>query len=66
MEHNQEILGQVIAIIKQDGKKVDHGCGHVVKEYVSPHTGAKYELEVGDFGNGRKIWKDGILIGTID
>jgi hypothetical protein len=63
MEIDQNILKIVAATIITCGDKVDHGGGHVVKEYVTP-DGVKFEMEMCDYGYGRKIWKGDILIGT--
>jgi hypothetical protein len=63
MEIDQDILKLVAAVIISCGDKVDHG-GHVVKEFVTP-DGVKFEMEMCDYGHGRKIWKNKQVIGTI-
>jgi hypothetical protein len=63
MDIDQDILKLVAAAIIAGGRKVDHGGGHVVKEYVT-FDGVKFEMELCDYGNGRKIWKGDTLIGT--
>ena len=62
MEIDNDILKILAATIITCGDKVDHG-GHVVKKYVTP-DGVKFEMEMCDYGNGRKIWKGDTLIGT--
>ncbi len=53
----------IASVIKDEGQKMNYGGGHVVKEL--KFCGSKYEIDMCDFGNGRKIWKDNELLGTI-
>jgi uncharacterized protein (DUF39 family) len=54
----------IASVIKDEGRKMDYGGGHVVKEL--KFCGSTYEIDMIDYGNGRKVWKDKELLGTID
>jgi uncharacterized protein (DUF39 family) len=53
----------IASIISEKGVKMDYGGGHVVKEL--KFNGSKYEVDMCDYGNGRKIWKDELILGYI-
>jgi hypothetical protein len=54
----------IASIIKDEGQKMDYGGGYVVKEL--KFCRSTYEIDMIDYGYGRKIWKDNELLGTID